>query len=207
MDIILLTGLFAAFLRRLHSHSKHKNTQDTGFSVLIHQHQGMKMKNVFICSLLFVSLSLHASQRSELEHEVAETLGFKETARHSFIGYKKQLVEVYSSLVEDYFESKYGLDFQYGQEKYMESYMKELSVFNDEELDKYGKERYMESYIKGLSVYSDEELRKLINFYQSDEGKWIIKKNLESNAIVLDDLKKASDDFNKVFIERMQSLK
>ncbi|NIY83698.1 hypothetical protein [Vibrio hepatarius] len=163
------------------------------------------MKNVF-CSLLFVSLSLHASQRSELEHEVAETLGFKETARHSFIRHKKQIVELYSLLAEDYFESKYDLDYQYGQEKYMESYMKELSVFSDDELDKYGQQRYMQSYLKGLSVYTDEELKKLIDYYQSDEGKWIIKKSLESNSIIVDDLENTSDDLNKIFVERMQSL-
>ncbi len=165
------------------------------------------MKNVFFCSLLFVSLSLHASQRSELEHEVAETLGFKETARHSFTGYKKQIVELYSLLADDCFESNYDLDFQYGQEKYMESYMKKLSAFNDEELDKYGQKRYMQSYMKGLSVYTDDELKKLIDYYNSDEGKWIIKKSLESNVIVIDDLKSATCDFNKKLIEKMKSLK
>ena len=151
--------------------------------MLIHQYRGMKMKSVFFSSLLFVSLSIQANERSELENEASEILGFKETVNYYFLGYRKKLSELYPSLTEEYFESNYGLVFKYGQE------------------------RYMKSYIKGLSVYSDEELRKLINYYKSDEGKWIIKKNLESNAIVLDDLKKASDDFNKVFIERMQSLK
>ncbi|GAB2652057.1 hypothetical protein GCM10026988_20950 [Vibrio panuliri] len=116
-----------------------------------------------------------------MENEISQILGFEQTVAHYFVEYKKQLFKLYPKLTEEYVESNYG------------------SVF------KYGKKRYMNAYIKGLSVYTDEELKQLIEFYKSDKGKWIVKKNLESNIIVLDDLALASDDFNKVFIEKLES--
>lgn len=113
---------------------------------------------------------------------MADILGFKETVDHYFMEYRNQLVKLYPFLTDEYFESNYGSVFQYG------------------------KERYMESYMKGLSIYTDEELKKRLEYYNSDEGKWIIKKNLESNKIILDDLTRASGDFNEVFIKKMKSL-
>ncbi|MGF1911312.1 hypothetical protein L4C38_17965 [Vibrio kasasachensis] len=140
------------------------------------------MKIMVIYLLLFFSLPLQANERGDLENEMADILGFKETVDHYFMEYRNQLVKLYPFLTDEYFESNYGSVFQYG------------------------KERYMESYMKGLSIYTDEELKKRLEYYNSDEGKWIIKKNLESNKIILDDLTRASGDFNEVFIKKMKSL-
>lgn len=116
-----------------------------------------------------------------MENEISEILGFEQTVEHYFVEYKKQLFKLYPNFTEEYVELNYAPVFQYG------------------------KKRYMNAYMKGLLVYSDEELRQLIDYYKSDKGKWIVKKNLESNVIVLDDLALASDDFNKVFIEKIES--
>ncbi|KHT44737.1 DUF2059 domain-containing protein [Vibrio sinaloensis] len=140
------------------------------------------MKVSLLCFwLLLASLPLQAEERSKMENEISQILGFEQTVEHYFVEYKKQLFKRYPKLTEEYVESNYGSVFQYG------------------------KKRYMNAYMKGLSVYSDDELRQLIDFYKSDKGKWIVKKNLESNVIVLDDLALASDDFNKVFIENLKS--
>ncbi|MEZ9394759.1 hypothetical protein AB4222_23005 [Vibrio splendidus] len=131
--------------------------------------------------LLCVSLPLQATERSKMENEISEILGFEQIVEHYFVEYKKQLFKLYPNFKEEYVELNYAPVFQYG------------------------KKRYINAYMKGLLVYSDEELRQLIDYYKSDNGKWIVKKNLESNVIVLDDLALASDDFNKVFIEKIES--
>ncbi len=142
------------------------------------------MKVSIVCFwLLCLSFPLQATERIKLENEISDIFGFEETVEHYFIEYKKQILKLYPKLTDEYVESNFNSAFRYG------------------------KKRYMESYMKGLSVYTDEDLKELINYYRSDEGKWVIEKNLESNSIVRDDLVIAYDDFNRVLIEDIESQK
>lgn len=134
------------------------------------------IKSILLVSLVFSNFCLSAD-RGELENKIAELYRYDVTVDLYMDAYKTKLDNMYPNVTIEQLESMYSDAFEYG------------------------RKRYIESYIKGLSVYSDVELEELVEFYETEFGQKLIIKNIEANEIVTNDMIDASEDFNQALIE------
>ncbi|WP_064608955.1 DUF2059 domain-containing protein [Photobacterium sp. J15] len=142
----------------------------------------MRNLSIIAFSLLFFSSSLFADERTDLEQKIAEVMDIEGLADKSVSIYRVELLRLYPSLSPAYLDSEF------------------------EQVFEFGKQRYIESYMKGYSVYSDNELRELIKFYETDFGQWYLEKALKFNATAQADMGNAAKDFNDAFIKRASEL-
>ena len=96
----------------------------------------------FLVSLVFANICISAD-RGEMEKKLVELYRYDVTVDLYMDAYKTKLDNMYPNVTIEQLESMYSDAFEYG------------------------RNRYIESYIKGLSVYSDLELEELIEFYES----------------------------------------
>ncbi|WP_172380899.1 hypothetical protein [Vibrio sp. Vb339] len=141
------------------------------------------MKIVFVyLFVLCIPIRVLATERSNMEQKVSELLGFEDSVEHCFDEYKRQLIKLYPQLTNEYIDFNYGAAFEYG------------------------KKRYMESYMKSLSVYSDKEIKTIIDDHYLMNNWLMNEKRLESNKILINELSLAYEDVNAMFIEKIDPL-
>lgn len=67
--------------------------------------------------------------------------------------------------------------------------------------------KFRESYLKAFKVYSDEELEKLVKHYDSEIGRWLIKKEIEFNRNAQEQFDAEYQKLNDSFLKRLKSKK
>ena len=141
----------------------------------------IKLNLLLILSLFFFSSATYGSERDDMENQILKALAIDKVAEKAIDSYINETMRLYN------------LDREFLNEHFTD-------VFANAE------KRYINSFAKGLSVYSDAELSQLLEFYNSDFGKWYLLKSEQFNSKSLEYLPNMMKLLNEEFAQRIKEV-
>ena len=142
----------------------------------------MHLLNKFIILSLILNVSsIYANDRESMSKEILKAMAIDKMAEKAIGSYVNETMRLYD--LDREFLNKHFTD-----------------IFKRAEI------RYLESFTKGLDVYSDDELSKLLEFYQSEFGKWYLRKAEEFNSKSLEHLPNMMKNLNEEFAQRIEEV-
>jgi len=142
--------------------------------------------NNFIFLFVFLTLSLSqnslAIDRKELESRIIETMDVESVVKKSIAVYRKEMLRLYPTLSEEYLDLHYG------------------------DVLAQGEKRYLQMYVKSLSIYNRDELQQILDFYDTEFGQWFLKKSRDYNNAVQQDMGNAAKELNDAIIEKGKTI-
>ncbi|MEW6077463.1 MAG: DUF2059 domain-containing protein [Thermodesulfobacteriota bacterium] len=139
------------------------------------------MKIFFLLATILLSLASTiavSASRSENVNILIRKMGVEQVVKQSIAGYKAEILRQYPDITEKDLDEKYGVIFE-----------------------KAG-DSLIHSYEQGFDVYTDDELVRLVDFYNTEFGRWFSDKETAYNQKVQINFEQVYKQLNNDFINR-----
>ena len=141
----------------------------------------MLRKLFIIIAVLSIATIAFASSRIENENILFDKMGIEAIITKSINAYKSEVIRLYPNINKDILDKEYS-----------DIFIKAKNNFRD-------------SYKKAFRVYSDDEIQRLVKFYETEFGSWLINKSIEFNSQVQSNFEKPYKELSNDFILRYYS--
>lgn len=140
------------------------------------------MYKILFILTIFTSFQSHSDEADELVEEILQLIGVFEIVEQSIQNHSNELLRVYEHISEEEFNEEFAVA--------TSSY----------------REALISSYRKAYRGLSTAELKRMLNFYQSDEGKWFLSISPGLNDKILSLFAESGTQFNDAFVKKYNEL-